>query len=213
MYVVVWLSNYHAAVLINLLPKDIKSATGIINNLLYLTPNRGLMYVGDLVHNNIVHRLEHLSCFLPGLMALGAHTLDLPPDQKELHEWAAHGLAYTCATSYADQATGLGPDEMTMPTGKKWIDEVKKWKDAGRVGTPPGMQEPPTEKSSSHRDYVNSWSNAYLLRPEVRFFYCKSFLGLLAYGYCADCREYLLHVADNWRRQMAGTRLRDLPGY
>jgi len=145
----------------------IKSATGIINNLLYLTPNRNLMYVGDLVGSDIIHRLEHLSCFLPGLLALGAHTLDLPPDQKELHEWAAHGLAYTCAISYADQMTGLGPDEMMMPAGKKWIDEVGKWKEAGREGLPPGMGEPEAEKDSMKRDYVNSWSEAYLLRPET----------------------------------------------
>jgi hypothetical protein len=89
------------------------------------------------------HHLEHLSCFLPGLLALGAHTLplddlasmginldylakDLQPefkadyakisayDLKDLHMWAAEGLAQTCYLTYADQPVGLGPDEVMI---------------------------------------------------------------------------------------------------
>ncbi|KIM37603.1 glycoside hydrolase family 47 protein [Hebeloma cylindrosporum] len=119
-----------------------KSAAGIINNLIYVTNKRGIMYVGDLQNNVMVHRLEHLSCYLPGVLALGAFTLDLTPEEKELHQWAAHGLASTCAITYADQASGLGPDQVHMPVGKKW-------------------------KEPQNRDYVNGWPDGYLLRPET----------------------------------------------
>ncbi|KDR73258.1 hypothetical protein GALMADRAFT_72667 [Galerina marginata CBS 339.88] len=145
----------------------LKSATGMINNLIYVTPKRGLMYIGDLESGSMVHRLEHLSCYLPGVLAVGALTLDLAPDVKELHQWAAHGLAYTCAISYADQPSGLGPDQIRMGQGNKWVDELKKWKDAGRVGSPPGVTEPPAEKEAADHDYSNGWPNAYLLRPET----------------------------------------------
>lgn len=87
-----------------------------------------------------------MSCFLPGLLALGAHTLPLDDlaslgidlndlgnesmfgisgegykllagyNLKSLHMWAAEGLAQTCWLSYADMPTGLGPDEMLMHT-------------------------------------------------------------------------------------------------
>ena len=147
---------------------DKKSATGIINNLIYVTEKRGIMYVGDIENNNMVHRLEHLSCYLPGVLALGAFTLDLTPEERELHQWAAHGLASTCAVTYADQPSGLGPDQVQMPPGKKWVDELANWRAAGRNGTAPGVLYPTPEKVFENRDYYSGWPDAYLLRPEVR---------------------------------------------
>jgi mannosyl-oligosaccharide alpha-1,2-mannosidase len=59
------------------------------------------------------HCLQQLSCYLPGILTLGASTLpEISPKEKEIHRWAAHGLAYTCATSFTDQETGLGPEEI-----------------------------------------------------------------------------------------------------
>lgn len=94
----------------------------MINNLLYLSPTRNLLYVTDVymipdAGATPSRRFEHLSCFLPGLLALGAHTLPehaMPPHVRELHMWAASGLAYSCWLMYADQPTGLGPEEVTF---------------------------------------------------------------------------------------------------
>ena len=66
------------------------------------------------------HTLEHLSCFLPGLLALGVHTIPetfLNGTERELHSWAAEGLAETCWATYADTPSGLGADEVSM---KAW---------------------------------------------------------------------------------------------
>ncbi|EGN96700.1 glycoside hydrolase family 47 protein [Serpula lacrymans var. lacrymans S7.3] len=155
---------------------DLNSAKGIIDNLLFLTPKRQLLYVTDTIGGKPSHIFEHLSCFLPGLLALGAHTLDLAPAEKQIHEWAASGLAYTCWTSYADQATGLGPDEMVMVAGAtqnvtsgRWVDVVADWVDQGRPGgLPPGLHEPPVVKvgTTEERDYYAK-KNSYLLRPET----------------------------------------------
>lgn len=141
---------------------------------MFLSPKRKLLYVTDLSFGNPTHVFEHLSCFLPGLLALGAHTLQLSPKDKELHQWAAEGLAYTCYMTYADQATGLGPDEMIIDQwaeGNKagtWLSHVKEWEDAGRPGDkPPGLREVPT-MAAGERDY-RARKSAYLLRPEVSY--------------------------------------------
>ena len=145
---------------------DIKSANGIIKNLIHITPERGLMYVGIMDGVSISPVFEHLVCFLPGTLALGLTVLDLMPEDRQLHEWAAHGLANTCYISYADQATGLGPERMVMNSGPKWVDEIDKWRAHGGEGTPPGLSEPVAEFNVSRRDYGNL-DGRYLLRPEV----------------------------------------------
>jgi hypothetical protein len=139
------------------------------------------------------HTFEHLSCFLPGLLALGVHTLPLDRldhlgirlenlgnetifgeagkayrrlsnhNLKDIHMWAAEGLAQTCYLTYADSATGLGPDEMQMVRSNEyvrqeqrgetldnsprkkynetylWIDAVDNWIKTGRKGVAPGL--------------------------------------------------------------------------
>ena len=156
----------------------ITSARGIIQNLLYLSPHRNLLYVTDIQFGNPTRVFEHLSCFLPGLLALGAHTLDefLTAEEKEQHLWAAEGLAYTCYTTYADMESGLGPDEMLMdawPAGKdtgRWVDHLASWKESGREGPPPGLGGVERKKAGS-RDY-SFRKTSYLLRPEtVESFY------------------------------------------
>ncbi|KAG5647841.1 hypothetical protein DXG03_007765 [Asterophora parasitica] len=207
----------------------LRATTHIIINLLYLSPKRHLLYVTDQKvdrHGNKfpTHVFEHLSCFLPGLLALGAHTLPLdnldslgisPEDigaeelfgaarrnhdmlsddygLKRIHLWAAEGLAQTCYLTYADQPTGLGPDEMVMRTTESrswdkkasmwrvrwqnvlWIDAMKKWKKSGSRGAPPGLEtkkpvlyksEEEERRGRSDRDY-GLRKAGYLLRPET----------------------------------------------
>ncbi|KAJ7708869.1 glycoside hydrolase [Mycena rosella] len=156
----------------------LRAVDSIIDTLLYVTPNRKLLYVTDANSGVPTFKFEHLSCFLPGMLALGVHTLDLPPHTKELHAWAAEGIATTCWLSYADQASGLGPDEMTMTqppapyTDGKWTTLLTKWEADGRPGgVPPGLGNSKTESTDATRDY-RADKSAYLLRPEaVESFY------------------------------------------
>ncbi|KAJ6582035.1 glycoside hydrolase family 47 protein [Mycena capillaripes] len=175
----------------------IRMTTHVLTNLLYVSPTRRLMYVTDTSSATFehagrpTHKMEHLSCFLPGLLALGAHTLPLDDpvalglDLRELgagtgwaergysalarqhslretHLWAAAGLAETCYMLYADQPTGLAPDEVGFKLtdssrwglskegkwleggGKRWIDAVEAWRKAGAgSGTWKGRRLPP----------------------------------------------------------------------
>lgn len=153
------------------------SANAIINKLLYVTPNRKLLYVTDInsMSDSVAsHKLEHLSCFLPGLLALGAHTIPMSPGDKERHKWAAKGLATTCYMTYHDQPSGLGPDTMHMAsfnltatnrTGL-WVEELAAWEHRGRKGAPPGLQPVKQQPAAALRDYSQYFA-PYLLRPET----------------------------------------------
>ncbi|KAF5346464.1 hypothetical protein D9756_010070 [Leucocoprinus leucothites] len=148
------------------------SIDGIVNNLLRVTPERELLYVTSQIRTDPTNNFEHLACFLPGLLALGARTLPfslLPPDKAEHHKWAAEGLAHTCYLTYADSRSGLGPDEVQMNDAGKWMDFVRGWERVGRPhAIPPGLKEPaPVRKPGKDtRDYFVK-RPAYYLRPET----------------------------------------------
>ncbi|KIO32175.1 glycoside hydrolase family 47 protein, partial [Tulasnella calospora MUT 4182] len=152
-------------------------AQGIIDNLLYISPERGLLFATDIDgpgKGQPSYVYEHLSCFLPGLFALGAHSLDLSPEERQLHLWIADGLTQTCYISYADQTSGLGPEEMQfVRTSTLWYPQYKIWKKSSAArqsgAVPPGVKlakDLRPEKSGPKRDYRNR-RDAYLLRPET----------------------------------------------
>lgn len=151
------------------LKQYLQTSNSIIQNLLFLSPTRNLLYVSDLkspdgppgAWNTISsfpnNHHEHLSCFLPGMLALGAHTL---PDliaadpsisaeerattfafterQQERHRWAAEGLAYTCYVLYREQKSGLSSDStrFNIPRvggqrgtyrQRRWMEAIAEW--------------------------------------------------------------------------------------
>ncbi|KAJ7484343.1 glycoside hydrolase family 47 protein [Mycena latifolia] len=156
----------------------IRSANAIIEHLLYVGPKRELLYVTDLKAGAPTHRFEHLACFLPALLALGAHTpaLGLSAGERERHVWAAEGLANMCWAVYGDTVTGLSPDifvvdQWTEAERGRWAPRVAAWERAGRVGVPPGVADLPRESTPPGRGYAPI-ADAYLLRPEaVETFY------------------------------------------
>ena len=191
-----------------------QSTNHILTNLLYVTPNRGLLYVtpvqttSDGSRTSPTKTFEHLSCFLPGMLALGVHSL--PPttfsgsmprtkvdnhkllrnyDLRELHMWAAEGLGESCWLMYADEPSGLGPEQVYMngspdsrihpkdlKRGGLWIDTLERWRGNRRQGLPPGLGDKvpfvpkPGDTSGDiflALDYTVRRPE-YLLRPEVR---------------------------------------------
>ena len=224
---------------------DIRATTHILTNLLYITPHRHLLYVTTThgVPPKPTYLFEHLSCFLPGLLALGAHTLPLNRlssmgidlnklsegmnadagrgykilaeyDLRQLHMWAADGLTETCYLTYADQVSGVGPDELWMAAeteGGTWIEAVEKWKKSGARGSPPGLGPKAPVKydvnASSEgldtevvsQDYTFKRRD-YLSRPEVRAVLPYSPRArVLILSSLADGRVLISDVADNWR--------------
>lgn len=137
-----------------------------------MTAERELLYVTSQIKTHTTDTLEHLACFLPGLLALGAHTLPislLSPTEAEHHKWAAEGLAYTCYLLYADSRSGLSPDSVKMKTAGRWVEFVRAWEKIGRTrAVPPGLKEggPIRKPDGDARDYRIS-QPSYYLRPEV----------------------------------------------
>ncbi|KAJ7918615.1 glycoside hydrolase family 47 protein [Mycena leptocephala] len=149
----------------------IRATTHILANLLYVSPTRGLLYRG---------------------YAALARQRSL----KETHLWAAAGLAETCYMLYADQSTGLGPEEVVFKLassakwgmgkdgtwmeggGRRWIDEVEAWRAATwrKSPLPPGVggdmkpvvytELERTRGTGRGRDYAVQKAE-YLLRPET----------------------------------------------
>ncbi|KAJ7636885.1 glycoside hydrolase family 47 protein [Roridomyces roridus] len=162
---------------VNMRDLYVRSANAIIEHLLYVTTDRELLYVTDLQDGEPSHHFNHLSCFLPGLLALGAHSpLKLSKAEHEKHTWAAEGLANMCWTIYGDTKTGLSPDSFNMQSvadseRERWAPKVAAWAAAGRVGLPPGVFDAQREWRPERRAYAPV-SDQYLLRPEaVETFY------------------------------------------
>jgi len=160
----------------------LRSVNAILAHLTYISPRRQLLYVTDTIvgpdgRMPPSHIFEHLTCFLPGVLALGAATL---PNAPRTHMWAAQGLAQTCWTLYADSPTGLSPDEVRIsmefaPNDGKWdglwATHLAQWEQSGERGDPPGVRLAEPVKEASQREY-NATKAAYLLRPEtVESFY------------------------------------------
>ncbi|TCD65051.1 hypothetical protein EIP91_003289 [Steccherinum ochraceum] len=168
----------------------------MLTNLLFLSPERSLLYVTDRTDDGQAsHVFEHLSCFLPGLLALGVHSLpasafsDAPLSQgsvlarynlSELHMSAAIGLGESCWLMYADQPSGLGPEEVSVfpppvshdpssalsASSGLWIDAMERWREGGEEGVPPGVGQKDPEPDGTRRDYELR-KPEYFLRPET----------------------------------------------
>ncbi|KZW03122.1 seven-hairpin glycosidase [Exidia glandulosa HHB12029] len=165
-----------------LLDMYIKATDAMLEHTLYLSPTRNLLYVTDISGSSTgttsgSGKLEHLSCFLPGLFALGADQLtesELDEARRRRHKWAAEGLAYTCYAMYAEQKHGVGPEDVSFNTGtgsRRWGPVLKEWEGSAESrlagAKPPGVGTlaPLVKEGERERDYPY-YSNDYLLRPE-----------------------------------------------
>ncbi|RVE68802.1 hypothetical protein OJAV_G00095130 [Oryzias javanicus] len=83
----------------------LQAIEGVKKNLLQKSSPKGLTFVGELSHGQFSPKMDHLVCFLPGTLALGAHN-GLPPEHMDL----AKQLMETCYQMYAQMETGLSPE-------------------------------------------------------------------------------------------------------
>lgn len=88
-----------------LLEDYLEAVDGIRKHLLAKSEPRKLTFVGELNHGRFSAKMDHLVCFLPGTLALGAHH-GLPAEHMEL----AQALMDTCYQMYRQMETGLSPE-------------------------------------------------------------------------------------------------------
>jgi mannosyl-oligosaccharide alpha-1,2-mannosidase len=158
------------------------SAAGIIDNLLLLSAERKVAFVTDSSRGQLSGVFEHLTCFLPGVLALGTKLLDdsffTLWSTREKHEAAAAALAEACYTLYTDSPNGLSPDEVkfTIPSRKKqtnkpgpssWSEAYVKWHIGEDKTIPsPGRDPVPRSEGPKGAEY-NVRKSGNHLRPEV----------------------------------------------
>jgi len=81
---------------------------------------RGMIYVAELESDGrtIIPKMDHLVCFLPGLLALGhangvgtaLQSIPALPSGQGTHLDAAKAIMNTCVQMYKQQPTGLAPE-------------------------------------------------------------------------------------------------------
>ncbi|KAI1231987.1 Endoplasmic reticulum mannosyl-oligosaccharide 1, partial [Lamprotornis superbus] len=88
-----------------LLEDYMRAIEGVKKHLLQRSEPKKLTFVGELAHGHFSAKMDHLVCFLPGTLALGAHN-GLAAEHMKL----AETLIETCYQMYAQVETGLSPE-------------------------------------------------------------------------------------------------------
>ncbi len=98
-----------------------RAMDGAIDKLLMTSSPTGLAFLSDWNGRNNFRKMDHLVCFMPGLLALGAYTnpkggLSSSRSQRDLA--VAKALMYTCREMYHRTASGIAPEYVEFPEGR-----------------------------------------------------------------------------------------------
>ena len=93
---------------------------GVVSVLLQSATPSGLAFLSDWTGTSTVRKMDHLVCFMPGVMALGAHTdPDGPDSVRAKRDLAvAKALMHTCHEMYTRQKSGIAPEYVEFPEGR-----------------------------------------------------------------------------------------------
>jgi len=98
--------------------KEFKQAMSEMRRDLLRTSSDGLSYIARGIGSSA---MEHLSCFIPGLLALGESRLP----KHEVEAWwlpTAEALVHTCYEMYRRQPSGLAPDVVEVRPSMQAVD-------------------------------------------------------------------------------------------
>lgn len=94
-----------------------EAVDGMFDVMLAESARTGLAFLADWNGHSQDRKMDHLVCFMPGILALGAYTspngLDSSRAQRDLA--VAKALMYTCREMYHRQPTGIAPEYVTFP--------------------------------------------------------------------------------------------------
>lgn len=95
-----------------------RAIDGVIHILLKASEPSGLAFLSDWTGRGNIRKMDHLVCFMPGTMALGAYTdprgLESPRAKRDLA--VAKSLMYTCREMYHRMKSGISPEFVEFPT-------------------------------------------------------------------------------------------------
>jgi len=97
-----------------------KAMDSMHKELLQTSTPSGLVYIADKNNGTLDHKMDHLVCFMGGLLALGAYTdpngLESERAQRDLKTGKA--LTYTCYQMYARMNTGISAEYIQFYQGR-----------------------------------------------------------------------------------------------
>jgi mannosyl-oligosaccharide alpha-1,2-mannosidase len=100
-----------------------KAMDGVMDKLLLASDVTGLAFLADWNgrHNN--RKMDHLVCFMPGALALGAYTdpNGLESDRAKRDLAVAKALMYTCYQMYHRMASGIAAEYVEFPSHQDFI--------------------------------------------------------------------------------------------
>ena len=101
-----------------------KAIDGMHKDLLQTSTPSGLVYIADRNWGNLDLKMDHLVCFMGGLLALGAYTDPLGMDSpRAIRDFqTAKALTYTCYQMYARMETGIAPEYIQFRDGADFSD-------------------------------------------------------------------------------------------
>jgi len=96
------------------------SIQGMHDELVSVSTPSGLVFLADKNSGRMDYKMDHLVCFMGGLLALGAYTdpLGLESDRAQRDLKTAKALTYTCYQMYARMPTGISPEYVQFQWGK-----------------------------------------------------------------------------------------------
>jgi len=96
-----------------------KSMKGVMEKLIYDSTPNGFTYIAEMQNGQVLPKMDHLACFVPGMLALGA--ADAGPN-KDKHMRVARGIAKTCYEMYRRQASGVAPEFINFVNGNDFVN-------------------------------------------------------------------------------------------
>jgi len=99
---------------------------GVVEKLLSKSAKSGYAFVGDWDSHtdHVTRKMDHLVCFLPGLLALGSVTDPRGADSdRAVRDMAlAKSIMFTCYQMYHSTKSGISPEYMVFPDRDRDMD-------------------------------------------------------------------------------------------
>ena len=100
-----------------------RAMDGALSTLLMSSTPSGLAFFSDWNGHSNYRKMDHLVCFVPGMLALGAYTdpNGIESDRAQRDLKVAKALMYTCREMYHRTQTGIAPEYVEFPNGRDMV--------------------------------------------------------------------------------------------
>eukprot|EP00873_Tetraselmis_striata_P026257 jgi/Tetstr1/446521/TSEL_034047.t2 len=99
-----------------------RSMDEMLERLIHKTTPSGFTYVAELSRSGaLVHKMDHLACFVPAMLALGVHHKAVTGPKADRYLQVAKELTDTCFQMYKLSPSGLAPEYIEARPGKDFV--------------------------------------------------------------------------------------------